>query len=306
MGGGLRLIGIVFSLVLLAVAVYAGNDAKDSSTASPPKAEKRPLEETLHGVKIVDNYRWLEDGTSPETQKWVAEEMAYTRGVLDPLPGRDAIHKRLTELLSIGSLTQPQMGGKYYFYTRREGMQNQPVLYVREGVDGKDRVLVDANQLAADGTIALDWYQASKNGKYLAYGTSPSGSEMSTLHIIETKTGTALPDTIERTRACSIAWMLDNSGFYYTRYPKKGDVPEGQEMYNRHVFYHELGTDPETDTKIFGEGRDPEDWPNVSLDNDGQLLLIAVEQGWTKSELFLMDLKKGTPPTRITTGKNFL
>src|ERR1017187_4458480 len=306
MGGGVRLIGIVFSLMLLAAAVYAGNDAKGSSTASPPKAEKRPLEETLHGVTIVDNYRWLEDGTSPETQKWVAEEMAYTRGALDLLPGRDAIHKRLTELLSIGSLTQPQMGGKYYFYTRREGMQNQPVLYVREGVDGKDRVLVDANQLAADGTIALDWYQASENGKYLAYGTSPSGSEMSTLHIIETKTGTALPDTIERTRACSIAWMLDNSGFYYTRYPKKGDVPEGQEMYNRHVFYHELGTDPETDTKIFGEGRDPEDWPNVSLDNDGQLLLIAVEQGWTKSELFLMDLKKGTPPTRITTGKNFL
>jgi prolyl oligopeptidase len=138
------------------------------------------------------------------------------------------------------------------------------------------------------------------------YGTSPSGSEMSTLHIIETKTGAVLPDTIERTRACSIAWMPDNSGFYYTRYPKKGDVPEGQEMYNRRVFYHELGTDPETDLKIFGEGRDPEDWPNVSLDNDGRLLLITVEQGWTKSELFLMDLKKGTPPTRITTGKNFL
>src|ERR1017187_3661659 len=307
MGGGVRLIGIVFSLMLLAAAVYAGNDAKGSSTASPPKAEKRPLEETLHGVTIVDNYRWLEDGTSPETQKWVAEEMAYTRGVLDPLPGRDAIHKRLTELLSIGSLTQPQMGGKYYFYTRREGMQNQPVLYVREGLNGLEHVLLDANQLAADGTIALDWYQASKNGKYLAYGTSPSGSEMSTLHIIETKTGTALPDTIERTRACSIAWMLDNSGFYYTRYPKKGDVPEGQEMYNRHVFYHQLGDDPANDDKpIFGEGRDAEDWPNVNLSNDGRWLLIDVSQGWTKSELFLMDLKAGTPPTRITTGKNFL
>jgi prolyl oligopeptidase len=309
MGGGVRLIsiGIAFIfLMLFAGVVFAGDDTASSSAASPPKAEKRPVEETMHGVKIVDDYRWLEDGTSAETQKWVAAEMAYTRSVLDPLPGRDAIHKRLTELLSIGSLTQPQIGGKYYFYTRREGMQNQPVLYVREGVDGKDRVLVDANQLAADGTIALDWYQASENGKYLAYGTSPSGSEMSTLHIIETKTGTALPDTIERTRACSIAWMLDNSGFYYTRYPKKGDVPEGQEMYNRHVFYHELGTNPDTDTKIFGEGRDPEDWPSVSLDNDGRLLLITVAQGWTKSELFLMDLKKGTPPTRITTGKNFL
>ena len=302
---------MVASVFLLAGAAFAGNDVKPSAPAQVPLAEKRPLEETLHGVKIVDNYRWLEDGTSPDTQKWVEEEMSYTRSLLDPLPGRDAIHKRLTELLSIGSISSPQIGGKYYFYTRREGMQNQPVLYVREGGverknDGKDRVLLDVNQLAADGTIALDWYQPSENGKYLVYGTSPSGSEMSTLHIIETKTGAALPDIIERTRACSIAWMPDNSGFYYTRYPKKGDVPEGQEMYNRRVFYHDLGTDPETDLKIFGEGRDPEDWPNVSLDNDGRLLLISVEQGWTKAEMFLMDLKKGTPPTRITTGKNFL
>ncbi len=302
---------IVASVLLLVGAVFAGDDVKSTASATVPKAEKRPLEETLHGVKIVDNYRWLEDANSPETQKWVAAEMAYTNSVLDPLPGRDAIHKRLTELLSIGSISAPQIGGKYYFYTRREGMQNQPIVYVREGgVEGKnagqDRVLVDVNQLASDGTIALDWYQPSENGKYLVYGTSPSGSEMSTLHIVETKTGKALPDVIERTRAASIAWLLDNSGFYYTRYPKKGDVPEGQEMYNRHVFYHELGTDPETDTKIFGEGRDPEDWPGVSLDNDGRLLLITVEQGWTKTELFLMDLKKGTPPERITTGKNFL
>ncbi|MFZ0309787.1 MAG: prolyl oligopeptidase family serine peptidase [Candidatus Sulfotelmatobacter sp.] len=294
---------IVASLLLLVAVVCAVDDAKP---ATPPKTEKRPLEENFHGTKVVDNYRWLEDGTNADTQKWVEAEMAYTRGLLDPLPGRDAIHKRLTELLSIGSITSPQMGGKYYFYTRREGMQNQPIVYVREGVEGKDRVLFDANQLAADGTIALDWYQPSENGRYLVYGTSSSGSEMSTLHIVETKTGTLLPDTIERTRAASIAWTHDNSGFYYTRYPKKGDVPEGQEMYNRHVFYHELGSDPATDPPIFGEGRDAEDWPSVNLDNDGRLLLITVSQGWTKSELFLMDLKKGTPPTRITTGKNFL
>jgi prolyl oligopeptidase len=303
MSGGVRLLWIVASLFLLMAVVSAADDAKP---ATPPKTEKRPLEENFHGTKVVDNYRWLEDGTNADTQKWVEAEMAYTRGLLDPLPGRDAIHKRLTELLSIGSITSPQMGGKYYFYTRREGMQNQPIVYVREGVEGKDRVLFDANQLAADGTIALDWYQPSENGRYLVYGTSSSGSEMSTLHIVETKTGTLLPDTIERTRAASIAWTHDNSGFYYTRYPKKGDVPEGQEMYNRHVFYHELGSDPATDPPIFGEGRDAEDWPSVNLDNDGRLLLITVSQGWTKSELFLMDLKKGTPPTRITTGKNFL
>ena len=306
MGGGGRLFFILAALMLMACAVYAAHDSNVSAPLAPPKAERRPLEENLHGTKIIDNYRWLEDSNSAETQKWVAEEMAYTRAVLDPLPGREAIRKRLTELLSIGSVGVPQIGGKYYFYTRREGMQNQPVLYVREGIEGKDRVLVDANQLSADGTIALDWFDASEHGKYVAYGTSASGSEMSTLHIIETATGKLLPDTIERTRAASIAWELDNSGFYYTRYPKKGDVPEGQEMYNRHVFYHLLGTDPETDEKVFGEGRDPEDWPSVSLDNDGKLLLISVSQGWTKTELFLMDLKARTPPTRITTGKNFL
>jgi len=292
--------------LFVVVAVYAGDDAQTALPSGPPKAEVRPVTENLHGTKIVDPYRWLEDGTSAETQKWVADEMAYTRSVLDPLAGRDAIHKRLTELLSIGSIGVPRIAGKYYFYTRRDGMQNQPVLYVREGVDGKDRVLVDVNQLAADGTIALDWFYPAEHGKYVAYGTSSSGSEMSTLHIIDTRTGSVLPDTIERTRAASIAWSLDSAGFYYTRYPNKGDVPEGQERYNRHVFYHLLGTDPATDAPIFGEGRDPEDWPEVNLDNDGRLLLITVSQGWTKTELFLMDLKKGTPPTRITTGKNFL
>jgi prolyl oligopeptidase len=307
MSGGLRLFWMLSSLLLLAAALYAADDSKSAKTPSaPPVAAVKPVTEVLHGTRIIDNYRWLEDGNNPETQKWVENEMAYTHALLDPLPGRDAIHKRLTELFSIGSVTPPQIAGRYYFYTRREGTQNQPILYVRDSLDGPDRVLVDANQLATDGTIALDWFQPSYSGRYVAYGTSVSGSEMSTLHIIETKTGTILPDTIDRTRAASIAWEHDNRGFYYTRYPKKGDVPAGQEVYNRHVFYHLLGTDPDGDDPIFGEGRDPEDWPNVSLSNDGRWLLIAVEQGWTKSELFLQDLKSDRPPSRVTTGKNFL
>jgi prolyl oligopeptidase len=360
MTGGLRLSLAIASFFLLAAAIFAADHAKSKASTSttpigPPVAEIDPIAEDFHGTRVIDNYRWLEDGTSPQTKKWVEEEMSYTRAILDPLPGREAIHKRLTELLSIGSVTPPVIAGRYYFYTKREGMQNQPVLYVRENpharhglsgeseiptlsqsarkdgaptsddeeksplkptpglngapddsVVGPDRVLVDANQLAADGTIALDWFQPSDDGKYVAYGTSASGSEMSTLHVIETKTGTILPDTIERTRAASIAWLHDDSGFYYTRYPNKGDVPEGQEMYNRHVFYHQLGDDVVHDDKIFGEGRDPEDWPGVALSNDGNWLLIEVEQGWTKSELYLMDLRKNTPPTRVTTGKEFL
>jgi prolyl oligopeptidase len=290
---------------LIGAAVWA--DSKSlQGPGEPPLAEKKPVIDIFHGTKVLDNYRWLEDGNNPATQKWVEAEMTYTRGLLEPLPGRAAIHKRLTELLSIGMVTPPQLAGRHYFYTKREGMQNQPVLYVRDSLNGADRVLVDPNQMAADGTVALDWFQPSENGKYVAYGTSASGSEMSTLHIVETKTGTVLPDTIERTRAASIAWLRDNSGFYYTRYPNKGEVPAGQEMYNRHVYLHWLGIDPESDDLVFGEGRDAEDWPNVQLSNDDRWLLITVEQGWTKSELFLQDLKSDRPPSRLTTGKDFL
>jgi prolyl oligopeptidase len=315
MSGGFRLFFALSSLLFVAAGVYASGGSKISNPqtappSAPPETETKPVVDILHGTRVIDNYRWLEDGTKPAVQKWVEEEMAYTRGVLDPLAGRDAIHKRLTELLSIGSVSVPEVAGKHYFYTRREGMQNQPILYVRDGLssekDGQDRVLIDPNQLAADGTIALDWFQPSENGKYVAYGTSPSGSEMSTLHIIETKTGVILPDTIERTRAASIAWLPDNSGFYYTRYPEKGEVPAGQEAYNRHVFFHEIGDEPARDLPIFGEGRDPEDWPNVHISNDGNWLLIDVEQGWAKSELFLVDLKTEKPAVRITTGKSFL
>jgi prolyl oligopeptidase len=124
MGGGGRLFWALALLLLIAAAVYAGDDGQTPTPSGPPKAEARPLEENFHGTKVLDKYRWLEDGNSPETRKWVAEEMAYTRALLDPLSGRDAIHKRLTELLSIGNIGVPRIGGKYHFYTRRQGLQN--------------------------------------------------------------------------------------------------------------------------------------------------------------------------------------
>jgi prolyl oligopeptidase len=307
MMGGFRLLWILVSFLLLSAIIWAEDGAASRPTATAlPKAKVQPVEETLYGHKIVDPYRYLENVSDPDTQKFVQEELAYTRSLLDPLPGRDKINARLEQLITIGNIGTPQIGGKYYFYTRREGMQNQPVLYVREGVESKDRTLVDVNQLAADGTVALDWWYPTHDGTYVAYGTSPSGSEMSTLHVIETATGKLLPDTIERTRAASVAWKLDNSGFYYTRYPRKGEVAAGEEMYNRHVFYHALGTGPTKDPLVFGDKLGPEDWPNVNLSDDGRWLLITVEQGWTKSELYLADLKSNAAPARITEGKNFL
>lgn len=272
----------------------------------PPVTKQQPVTDDYFGHKVVDPYRWLEDGNNPETQKWVSEQLAYTRSILDRLPERNQLHSRLTQLLEIGNLGGTEVGGEYYFHTRREGTQNQPVLYVRKGVDGHDEVLVDVNTLARDGTVALDWWVPTHDGKYVAYGTSEGGSEISTLHIIETVTHKLLPETIERTRAASLAWMPNDSGFYYTRYPKPGEVAAGQEMYNRHVFYHALGSDPGKDPLIFGEGRDPQDWPNVTLSNEGSWLGIMVEQGWTKNEVYLKDLQSKTMPLRITAGKEFL
>ena len=271
-----------------------------------PKVRRDVVEEAVSGHKIRDAYRWLEDGDSAETQAFVREQLGYARSVLDGIAGREQIRQRLTELLSIGTLGTPQVAGKFYFYSRREGRQNQPILYLREGVQGSDRVLLDPNRLAADGTIAVDWWYPSHDGKYLAYGLSSGGSEMSTLQVMETASGKLMADSIERTRAASLAWKRDNSGFYYTRYPAKGEVPAGEEVYHRRVFYHALGTDAGGDRLIFGEGRNPEDWPNVDLSEDDRWLLITVEQGWTRTELYLMDLAAGTPVKRITDGRDFL
>jgi prolyl oligopeptidase len=301
--GGFRLL-TVFFLLLFAAAVVFAEDAPVHS--GPPKAKVAPVEDTVHGHKIVDPYRYLENSQDPETKAFVEQELAYTRSILDPLPGRDKINARLSQLLPIGNVGVPQFGGKYYLHTRRDAGQNQPVLYVREGANGEDRILLDTNRLSGDGTVALDWWYLSDDGKYVAYGTSPNGSEESTLHVIETSTGKALSDVIERTRFASLAWLKDSSGFYYTRHPKKGEVPEGEEVYHSKVFFHLLGADPAKDPLIFGEGRAAEDSPNVSLSNDDRWLLIDVAEGWTKTEMYLLDRQSQNPPVEITTGKNFL
>lgn len=304
MTGGLRL--LAFFIFLLTGAVVMVWAADSSAPSGPPKTKEAPVEDTVQGHKIVDRYRYLEDGNNPDTKQYVEQQLAYTRSVLDPLPGRDRINARLSQLLTIGTIGPPQIGGKYYFYNRREGTQNQPVLYVREGLGGTDRVLIDVNKMSTDGTVALDWWFPADDGKYIAYGTSPNGSEESTLHLIDSATGKLLPDVIERTRFASLAWKKDNSGFYYTRHPKKGEVPEGEEVYHVKVFYHALGTDPEKDPLLFGEGRNPQDIPSVGLSEDGRWLLITVFQGWTKSEMHLQDLSSKNPPVEITTGKEFL
>ncbi|MCS6975938.1 MAG: prolyl oligopeptidase family serine peptidase [Gemmatales bacterium] len=278
-------------------SLVAWGGGMPSNKPNYPPSPSRPVVEELHGERIEDPYRWLEDGESEEVKEWTARQNAFTEAFLSKLPGREKIRERLDQLLRIGRISVAVPAGGRYFYTKRTGTQNQPILYVREGLDGPDRILLDPNQLSEDGTIALDWWYVSDDGKKLAYGLSQSGSEESVLHVRDVDTGRDLPDRIEGTRACSVAWTPDATGFYYTRYPRlnepireKGQTrPASKEdtHYYRHVFFHKLGTDPTADPKVFGEGRDKEDWPNVDLSPDGKWLVVTVEQGWSKSEVYL-------------------
>ena len=298
------------------------NDPSKSAllkSSGPPKAKSETVVNNYHGREIADPYRWLENSSAPETQQFVAEQNAYTQSMLEKAPSRDELRRRVERLLTIGRVASPRIGGKNYFYERRDGRQNQAVVYVRHGRQGEDRPLIDVNALAPDGTIALDWWYPSEDGKYVAFGTSPNGSELSTLQVIETATGKLLVEKIQRTRAASVAWLPDSSGFYYTRYPQPGDVAAGEEMYNRRVFFHQLSSagnaDGAQDPLIFpadGTELSPQHWPNVSISNDGRWLLVDVNEGWTKTELYLKDLSPMAPDTvrgrfqRITTGKNFI
>ncbi len=250
--------------------------------------------DVLHGETIPDPYRWLEDGDAPETRSWTDRQNALTEAYLAARPERPKIRERLEQLLRIGAISAPIPVRGRYFYQRRDGRQNQPVLYMRQGIDGDDRPLVDPNSLDASGTIALDWYYPSEDGALLAYGLSENGSEQSVLHLLETDTGRHLPERIPRTRSADLAWLPDGSGFYYTRYPAPGDVPKGEEHYHRAVFFHALGADPSSDSLVYQPAR-KEYWPGVRVSADGRWLLIGVSRTFDETDLYLRDRSTDGP-----------
>jgi prolyl oligopeptidase len=261
--------------------------------SKPPLARRDDLVETLHGVPVADPYRWLEDGESEETRSWVEQQNQLTRSVLDAIPQRPAIHRQLDRLLTTGSVSTPVVRGQRYFYQRRDGRLDQPVLVVRDGEDGPERTIVDPNTLSASGTVALDWWYPSTNGRLLAFGVSEGGTELSTLRVLDVERREALErDCIPHTRAASLAWLPDERGFYYTRYPVPDSVPAGEEMYHRHVFLHRLGDQWQSDEEVFGSDRAREDWPNLEISHSGRWLAVEVQQGWVRSEVWCLDRQR--------------
>jgi prolyl oligopeptidase len=283
---------MISRLVAITILLACGTLGMTQTRPQYPATKKESIVDTVHGTQVPDPYRWLEESDNPAVRDWTDKQNAYTRAYLDQLPGRDAIRTRLDNLTQITAIGVPHPAHGKYFHSKREGKQNQPVLYVRDGVNGTDRELLNVNALAADGTTALDWHYPSQDGRLLAYGLSIGGNEQSTLRIRDVATGNDLHDVIPSVRACSLAWLPDASGFYYTRYPKAGSVPKGDEAYHRHVYFHKLGDSPDKDPEVFGAGRLKEDWPNISLSQDGRWLVVIEQKGWAKTEVYVADTTK--------------
>ena len=275
-----------------------------SSDPAPPSTKTEIADETLHGVKVADPYRWLEDQSSPATKQWVAEQTAYARSILDPLPTRERLRRRLGEVLSTGSLTRPEVAAGRYFYAKKEGNQNQPIVYMREGLDGADKVLIDPNQGSSDDTVTIDWFVPSKDGKLLAYGSSVGGTETSTLYLLDVDSGETLEESIPKVRSANPQWLKDASGFYYSRPRDVKTIGPGEEVYERRIFFHKLGDDYSADRLIFGNGLEKEEIPDATLSPDERYLLIDVFMGWGRNRLYVLDLRRDKLITIADDGEN--
>ncbi|WP_433871735.1 prolyl oligopeptidase family serine peptidase [Saccharopolyspora sp. CA-218241] len=265
-----------------------------------PRAQREDIVEDLHGHRVADPYRWLEDPTDPRTEAWSAQQDVLAREKLESLPGRDAITERMRSLLSAGSVSVPQWRGGRAFFTRREADQEFAVLTVREP-DGTERVLLDVTALDPSGLTTLDTWSPSLEGDLLAYQVSVGGDEESLLHVMDVTTGELVEGPIDRCRYSSISWLPGGEEFFYIRRLAPELVPEGEEQFHRRVWRHRVGGDPEQDVLVHGEGQDHTFYYGTTVSRDGRWLVIEGSPGTARRDsVWIADLSTGeaAPPLR--------
>ncbi len=252
----------------------------------PPPTRREAVTDVLHGVKIVDHYRWLEDQQSPETRAWIETQNEFTHSLLDPLPMAPEIRTRLTELLRIDDQSIPvERAGRYFFF-RKKADEDLWVLCMREGLDGEDRVLIDPHPLSSDHTTTVGLSGISHDGKLLAYGIRQGGLDEIEIRIRDVDGGEDLPDRLPAGLYRSLSFTHDNQGFYYGLHDRQKGV---------RIFYHKLGDDRANDREVFGEGYGPDKWISVQVSGNGRYVLYSVRHGWGRSELYIQDLKTKAP-----------
>lgn len=249
----------------------------------PPSATVEQVDD-YHGTRVADPYRWLEDVDSPATRAWIEAQNRLTFGYLAGIPAREEFRQRLTGLWDYPRYSAPFREGGRTFHYRNEGLQAQSVLWVQEAPGAEPRVLLDPNTLSEDGTVALGGTGISRDGRYLAWSTSVSGSDWRVWRVRDIDTGEDLPDIVEWSKFSGAAWDHESRGFYYSRYdaPRAGEAFEGANYFQK-LYYHELGTSQDRDVLVY-ERPDRKDWGfGAEVSDDGRYLVISVWQGTSRN-----------------------
>ncbi|TFF92717.1 hypothetical protein EU546_07315, partial [Candidatus Thorarchaeota archaeon] len=264
-----------------------------------PHTKREDIVDEIHGVKVEDPYRWLEDASAEEVKTWIEQQNELTDSVVGEYGGENAVRARLEALWRYDEIMwgyvdvrATEHGPRFFFLYRRADAE-QPSLCYQDGEDGEVVVLYDPLEASEEGLVAIDWFEASHDGSMVAFGISEDGTELSELHIMNVHTGEHLDEKIPRTKWCRLAWN-GNDGFYYTRYPLPGTVPTEDENYYHHVYYHELKADYRDDVKIFGKGRPKTEHYLLTMNEESTLIAITARR-FTSTDVYVAHMDSQEP-----------
>ncbi|MBD2252617.1 S9 family peptidase [Nostoc parmelioides FACHB-3921] len=288
----------LFAIALLFTTHFASACSESTTivhTTNYPQTRRVNVVEEHFGQAIADPYRWLENDVrnDKEVAAWVESQNKVTNSYLDKLPGRDIFKDRLKQLYNYEQFSIPVKQGGRYFYLYNSGLQNQPVLYVRDSVDGVGRVLIDPNRWAKDGATALAEWSASDDGKRVVYAVQDSGSDWRTIRVLDVNTGKVLDDEVKWVRfSPTIAWAKDGSGFFYARFPEPKQGTESQASVANHaIYFHAIGTPQAQDRLVYATPDQPTLGHYLSITEDGRYIVIVSTPASIGNKLTVVDLQ---------------
>jgi prolyl oligopeptidase len=287
--------GAALATLLLSLCAAAAS-AAPSAIPPLPVAATLPVVDDYFGTKVTDDYRWMEDRKAPAFVAWAQAENAHARAVIERIPHRADLVRRVAAHTAGGTLVSGvrAAGGKL-FYGKRDPGENTVKLYVRDGVGGAERLLVDPDKMvvASGPHYALDYYEPSQDGTRIAYGVSPGGSEASVIHILDVASGQDSPETIDRAEQGSPSWLPDGKAFFYNRYALLGPgAGETDKYLNSRACLHVVGTDPATDVALAGTGVagsppvEPVDTPVIYATAGSSQAVLVVNHGASPAQTF--------------------
>ena len=273
---GRFLVPLAASLIALASPAFAQEVA-----LTYPDTREGDVIETPFGQTVADPYRWLEEDVrnSEDVAAWVEAQNEVTQGYLATLDQREWFADKLSSLLNYERIDIPEKAGRNYFYERNPGLENQSKLFVRKGLKGEPRLLLDPNAWADDGATALAGWKASPDGKYLVYAIQDGGSDWRKLKVLDVKTGETLSDEINWAKFTNLAWVGEE-GFLYSRFPEPDESAEFQALnYNQALYFHRLGTDQSQDELVYSTPEDPVVGHSAEVTSDGRWAIITSSKG---------------------------